>query len=71
MQLAPNLSFDRIERESSHLTWNKFLMMARLMNMLNSVITKDLLIKKFRKISEGRKEIDFKKFDILLSQLQV
>ena len=41
------------------------------MNMFNSVITKDLLTKKFRKISEGKREIDFKKFDILLSQLQV
>lgn len=55
MSLAPNLSFDRIERESSHLTLSKFIMMARLMNMLNSVITKDLLIKKFRKISEGKR----------------
>ena len=54
MALAPNLSFDRIGRESTHLNMSKFIMMARLMNMFNSVITKDLLIKKYRKISEGK-----------------
>ena len=55
MSLAPNLSFDQIERESHYLNMSKFIMMARLMNMFNSVITKNMLIKKFRKISEGKR----------------
>lgn len=41
------------------------------MNMINSIITRELLISKFRKISEGKKQIDYKKFDILMSQIQV
>lgn len=45
--------------------------MARMMNMINSVITKQMMISKFRKISEGKKQIDYKKFDILMSQIQV
>lgn len=71
MALSPNLSFDRIERESHMMTISKILLMARMMNVINATITKQLLIGKFRKISEGKRQIDFKKFDILMSQLQI
>lgn len=40
MCLSPNLSFERIERESGRLTIGKLLMMARLMNMLSTFLTK-------------------------------
>lgn len=51
MALSPNLSFDRIERESHMMTLSKMLLMARMLNILNGSITKELLISKFRKIS--------------------
>lgn len=53
------------------MTLGKILLMARMMNVVSSVITKQCIISKFRKISEGKKEIDYKKFDILMNQLQI
>lgn len=37
------------------MTMGKMLLMARMMNMLNSTLTKDFLVNKFRKIAEGKK----------------
>lgn len=53
------------------MTLGKVLLMARMMNVCSGVITKQCIREKFRKISEGKKEIDFKKFDILMNQLQI
>ena len=67
MSLAKNILFDRIERESRMLTMNNLLLMAQLMNFFSSTITKSVLVGKFRKIAEGKFEIDYDKFSILFS----
>ena len=67
MSLAKNILFDRIERESRMLTMNNLLLMAQLMNFFSSTITKSFLVGKFRKIAEGKFEIDYDKFSILFS----
>lgn len=45
--------------------------MARMMNILNSVITKQVLTNKFRAVSGGKTKIDLKKFQIMFNQLQI
>jgi len=71
MALSPNLSFERIQEESKTLTLSKLLLMARMMNIMNSAITKQVLTNKFRAISEGKTRIDLKKFQIMFNQLQI
>lgn len=53
------------------LTMNNLLLMAQLMNFYSSTITKPVLVGKFRKISEGKMDINYDKFGILFSQLQI
>lgn len=45
--------------------------MARMMNIMNSLLNKQMLTGKFRAVSEGKNGIDIKKFQILINQLQV
>lgn len=71
MSLAKNLSFERIERESTMLTMNNLLIMAQMMNFYSSSVTKQLLMGKFRKLSGGKQDISYDKFDTLLSELQI
>lgn len=41
------------------------------MNIMNSLLNKQMLTGKFRAVSEGKNGIDIKKFQILMNQLQV
>ena len=45
--------------------------MAQMMNFYSASITKQVLLSKFRKIGEGKKDIDYAKFNILFSELQI
>lgn len=50
---------------------NNLLLMAQMMNFYSASITKQVLLSKFRKIGEGKKDIDYAKFNILFSELQI
>ena len=45
--------------------------MAKLMNLYSSSITKEVITKKFRKISEGKQHINYEQFQLLFNELQV
>ena len=70
MLLNNNQSFDRIEQESHMLTLSKLYIMAKLMNLYSSSITKEVLTKKFRKISSGKQYINLEQFEMLFNEIQ-
>lgn len=49
------------------MTIGKLLVYAKAYNMFNDKITKELLIQRFRKISDGKRAINFEKFYIMLT----
>jgi hypothetical protein len=51
------------------MTIGKLLVYAKTYSMLNSSITKQLLMRKFKKLSEGKRAIDFDTFYHLLTDL--
>jgi hypothetical protein len=49
------------------MTVGKLLVYAKAYNMMNDKINKKLIMHKFKKISDGKRAIDFEKFYILLN----
>lgn len=70
MELGGKKTFDILSEEANTMTIGKFLVYAKAYNILSPNITKELLMRRFKKISEGRRAIDFEKFYILLSELR-
>ena len=52
------------------LTLSKLYIMAKLMNLYSSSITKEVLTKKFRKISSGKQYINLEQFEMLFNEIQ-
>lgn len=59
MELGGHQTFDRLEEESSTMTIGKLLVYAKAYSMFNDKIQKELLIQRFRKISDGKRAINF------------
>ena len=59
MELGGQQTFDRLEEESSTMTIGKLLVYAKAYKMFNDKITKELLIQRFRKISDGKRAMNF------------
>ena len=60
-------TFDRINHECSNMSIGKMLAFAKLTGIMNDKINKDLIMRKFRLICEGKKSIDFDKFYELIN----
>jgi nucleoid-associated protein YejK len=59
MELGGNKTFDRLSEEASTMTIGKLLVYAKAYNMTSLIINKDILMRKFKKISEGKRAINF------------
>ena len=53
------------------MTIGKFLVYAKAYNVLNASITKEYLMQRFKRISDGKRAIDFEKFYILITELHI
>ena len=51
------------------MTIGKLLVYAKTYGMLNNQITKNMLMIKFKRISEGKRSVDFEKYYLLLTEL--
>ena len=61
--LGAHATFDRIKSECSHMTIGKFLLFCKVTDLFKGKeITKEFLMSKFRKVSDGKKEISFEEF---------
>ena len=68
--LGANTTFDRIKHECEMMTVGKFLLFCKNTCIFSDkAITKLFLTSKFKKISEGFKEIGFEKFKELMSEI--
>lgn len=66
--LGQHATFDRIKEECSQMTVGKFLLFCKVSKTFeDKEITKEILISKYKKIAEGKKEIQFTHFKDLLS----
>lgn len=49
------------------MTIGKLLVYAKTYGMFNNLVTKHMLMQKFKRISEGKRSIDFEKYYVLLT----
>lgn len=59
MELGGKRTFDILSEYARTMTIGKLLVYSKAYNILTSKITKDLLMRRFKKISEGKRSIDF------------
>ena len=59
MQVGGRKTFDQLEQQASTMTIGKLLVYAKTYGMINRLITKKLLMNKFKKLSDGKRAIDF------------
>lgn len=67
MELGGNKTFDGLEEQASTMTIGKLLVYAKAYNMFSPLVTKEFVMQRFKKISGGKRAIDFEKFYVLLA----
>ena len=62
MELGGVITFDRLSEETSSMSLGKCLTFAKATNLYSALIRREDIVTKFKKVSEGKKYINFEKF---------